>query len=240
MKPRSLIACYWLIFSIAIASAAPQAKIISISGEVKVRRGVEEDWHRAAVGMALENLDTILALEGAEVVLQLGDGATFRLGGNAILDIADLRKMTERELFLYLMSEKIGSIPPREEKSRLRVADVSVVHGESKAESSRDAGSTGNTHRVQETNGAKALYVQQFYPNAIVRLHKILAKYPDNEDCGEIHFLLGKSFEALGDSGQAIDAYQTAIKESKAAQCENTEAERRAEESLKSIEKLKR
>jgi hypothetical protein len=238
---NKVVTIFFFLFAwTQIAGAAPEAKIISLSGEVKIRRGVEEEWHHAAVGMLLENLDTILTLEGAEVVLELGDGTTFRLGSNAILDIADLRKMTEREMFLYLMSEKIGRIPPRQEKTRLRIADVSVVHGEPKTESSGSAAGGPDDNRwVQETNGAKALYAQQYYPNTIVRLHKILAKYPNLDDCGEIHFFLGKSFEALSKPGQAIDAYQAVIARSEEAGCENPEAKRRADEARKVIERLK-
>jgi tetratricopeptide (TPR) repeat protein len=218
----------------------PEAKIVSISGEVKIRRGVEEDWHHAAVGMLLETLDTILTLERAEVVLELNDGATFRLGSNAMLDVADLRKITERELFLYLMSEKIGKIPPRQEKTRLRVADVSVVHGESKAKSTGNAAGNSDDNRwVQEANGAKALYAQQYFPNAVVRLHKILAKYPDLNDCGEIYFLLGNAFEALNKPGQAIDAYQVVIEKSKEAACDGSEAKYWIEEAQKAMERLK-
>ena len=42
-----------------IVFASMQAKIISISGEVKIRRGVEEQWQEAELGMLLEEIDTI-------------------------------------------------------------------------------------------------------------------------------------------------------------------------------------
>jgi tetratricopeptide (TPR) repeat protein len=210
-------------------------KIISLSGEVKIRRGVEESWHHAAAGMLLEDVDTILTGEASAVVLELPEGGSFRLGGFAILDIADLKKITEREMFLFLMSEKVHQIPVRPEKAKLRIGNVSVVHGESKAGASQNQTEKDDSQNwVQETNGAKALYNQHYYPNAIVKLHKVLAKYPHREDCGEIHFYLGKAFEALDKTGQAVDAYQRVLERL----CENEASQQRAEETRRAIERL--
>jgi hypothetical protein len=104
----------------------------------KIRRGVEESWHWAVAGMMLEEIDTILTGEASAVVLETPDGATFRLGSSAILDIADLRKITEQEMFLYLMSQKINQIAPRQKKTHLRIGNVSAIHG-SKADPIRRA-----------------------------------------------------------------------------------------------------
>ncbi|MCI0698601.1 hypothetical protein L0337_42200 [candidate division KSB1 bacterium] len=229
--------CFFLLL-VDVAQSAPASavKIVSLSGEVKVRRGVEETWHPAAPGTSLEEIDTILTGEASAVVLETPDGATFRLSSYAILDIADLRKITEREMFLYLMSNKVNQIPTRQEKTRLRIGNVSTVHGEPKAGSSHRAAEKDESQSwIQETNGAKALYEQRYYPNAVVKLHKILAKYPNLEDCGEIHFYLGKAFEALGKPGQARDAYKTVLERL----CDNDVSKQRADEARQSIERLK-
>lgn len=235
LKPVRLLIFFTLSLC-QIASAAPAVKIISLSGEVKVRRGVEETWHHAITGMLLEDVDTILTGEASTVVLELPDGGSFRLGGFAILDIADLKKITEREMFLFLMAQKVHKIPLRPEKAKLRIGNVSVVHGESKAGSERNQSPKEYSQNwLQETNGAKALYDQHFFTNAIVKLHKVVAKYPDREDCGEIHFYLGKAFEALDKTGQAIEGYQNAL----ARLCENQVSQQRAAESRQAIERLK-
>jgi len=218
------------------AFAASSVKIISISGEVKVRRGVEESWQRAAAGMSLEEIDTILTGEASTVTLETQEGETFRLGSYAILDIADLRKITEREMFLYLMSQKVNQIPARPEKAKLRVGNVSAIHGESKAGAARNRSERDESQNwKQETNGARALYEQRYYPNAIVKLHKVLVKYPNREDCGEIHFYLGKSFEALKEPGQAAEAYKAALERL----CDHDLSQRHAQEARQALERLK-
>jgi hypothetical protein len=166
--------------------------------------------------------------------LETPDGATFRLSSYAILDIADLRKITEREMFLFLMSEKVNQIPPRQEKTRLRIGNVSVIHG-AKAGQAKSSAEDGSQIWIQESNGAKALYGQHYYPNAVVKLHKILAKYPNLEDCGEIHLYLGKAFEAMDKPGQAGDAYKMTLERL----CDDDVSKQRADEARQAIERLK-
>lgn len=236
---RSLAAFFILMSLWEVGQAAPAAKIIALNGEVKIRRGVEENWQAAAVGMLLESVDTILTFENATVVLELNEGTTFRLSGNTLLEMLDLRKITERELFLHLMSQKISKIPPADEKTRLRVGNVSAVHGEQKKASSGQIVDSGE-RRQQETNGAKALLAQRYHPNAILKFHQILAKYPNNDDCGEIQFYLGQAFEAINRPGQALDAYQAVIEQSRAANCDDEFAKQRlrvAQEKKKSLQK---
>jgi len=236
MFKKSLLAILALMCITESVFAKAAVKIIGISGEVKIRRGVEESWQRAVAGMALEEIDTILTGEASTVTLEIQEGETFRLGSYAILDIADLRKITEREMFLYLMSQKVNQIPDRPEKAKLRVGNVSAIHGESKAGAARDKAERDESPSwKQETNGAQALYEQRYYPNAVVKLHKVLAKYPNREDCGEIHFHLGKAFEALNKPGQAIDAYKIVLERL----CENDASKQRADETRQAIARLK-
>lgn len=241
MKTRITIGIVIIIMFAQITQAAMRVKIISLSGEVKVRRGVEETWHTATIGMLLEEIDTILTGKGATVMLEIFDKEIFKIGSNAFLDIGDLRKISEKELFLFLMSNKVNKIEPRKQKTQLRVGNVSVIHGESKA----DSESTSIEERVnedkwvQELNGAKDLYQGEYYSNAIVKLVKILAKYSNIQDCGKINFYLGKSFEAINKNGQAIDAYQAVIDRQKNQDCENVDAKTWLNESQKAIERLR-
>jgi len=213
MKARTLLTVFILVNFSHVTWAETKVKIAKASGEVKIRRGVEETWHPASAGIRLDEIDSILTGEGARVALETPDGKTFELGSNSILDIADLRRISERELFLFLMSKKINEIEPRQEKTKLRIGNVNVVHGELKSDS-QNTSKLANELWIFEKNGAKALFAQDYTTNAVLKLNKILLKYPNLNDCGEIHSYLGKGFEKLNKPGQAIDAYQTAIKRS--------------------------
>lgn len=215
-------------------------QITEIKGEVKVRRGLDENWQPAAVGMLLEDIDTILSLENAEVLLQIDTETKFRLVSNSVLDVGDLRKITERELFLYLTSEKINEIEPRKNKIKLRIPNVSVVHGEFRSKDQAVKVKSDSSWWKKEVNGAQALYNQAYYPNTVIKLHKILNKYPDIQDCGEVHFNLGRTLEALEKPGQALDAYQTALKRCELHHCDSEIAQKRIEIAQEAVKRLKK
>jgi hypothetical protein len=201
-----------LIFPMFLYGAG--VKIIKVKGDVQVRKGLEEIWQPAKTGMILEDIDTILSLEG-EVVLQLMQDMTFVLGRNAMLDIADLRIISKNDLFLLLMSNKVRKIESDSDRKGLKISNVTVVHAESKMTQMQNQG-PANTGQIFERalNGAKALYNQNYYTNTVVKLHQILSRFPDTIDCGEIHYYLGHSFENLSETGQAIDAYKESLKRS--------------------------
>jgi len=229
-----------IILFCQIQWAIAGAKIISLSGEVKVRRGMEETWHPAAVGMLLDDIDTILTGSNGSIQIETPDGIRFKLGSNAALDISDLRKISEKELFLYLMSKKLQKIEPPDEKTKLRIGNVSVVHGESKAKSDSSLlNISKQSFWSQEKNGAIALYDQKFYPNSIIKFHRILDKYSAIENCGEAHFYLGKAFEAIDNPGQAIDAYQHFITQHQEKSGNSEITNEQIREAQNAIEKLK-
>ena len=237
----SLITTLCLLGQAQLAVSKPGAKIISLSGEVKVRRGVNETWQPARIGMLLEDIDSILTGEASTVLLQTQQGNHFKLGGNAILDIADLRRITRKELFLYLMSEKVHRIEPRKEKTPLRIGNVSVVHGvrpETRKANRAVLGGQFDSWR-REVNGAKALLSQKLYPNTILKLRRIREKYAHVRDCGESQLYLGQAFEALEMHGQALDAYQAVLAEINAQGCEKPQARSRQHDARNAIDKLK-
>lgn len=186
-------------------------KIQLIKGDVRVRRGLDETWLPAGVGMDLEAMDTIFSGEASEVVLILEDGSRFILGGNAVLDISDLDRITERQLFLYLMSQKVGRLNVPESSQKIHITNVSVVRGSQITSDSLDQTFTQSRNWVLELNGAKALHHAKYYTNAIIKYCKILERYPSIDDEGEVYFLMGQSFEEIQEKGRAFDAYQKAL-----------------------------
>ncbi len=181
-----------------------------------VRFGLDESWQDAQIGAILKNIDTIMSAENGFVVLELEDGTQFDLGSNAILDIADIRIIHQRELFMFLMSQKIDNLEPGKEGTKVKVGNVSVVHGQSK-ESDKTVGVETEQEDWYpfEINGALALYDHKYYPNTIIKCLKIQNKYGQERDEGKIDYYIAKSFEELNDPGQARDAYKRALEEVK-------------------------
>jgi len=208
MKKKFILIVYFFLITFA-KGAEINVQIMSVSGEVKIRYGLEESWHKANNGVILKNIDTILTGENSETVLKINDQKTFILGSNAILDIAELRNIQEKELFLYLMSKKVEQIEAPDKKTRLRIGNVSVVHGSlnQKTDSTGIDSMQAKEWSVREKNGALALQLQKYYTNSIMKLHKVIDNYGYYINNGEIYFYIGHGFEAINQTGQAIDAY---------------------------------
>ena len=101
---------------------------------------------------------------------------------------------------------------------------------------------TENTpnNKLFETNGAKALFLHKYYPNAIVKFHGILQKYPDTNTCGEIQLYLGRSFEAINENGRALDAFETVIEAQNTNNCASSLSAAWKQEAALAIQRLKK
>jgi hypothetical protein len=237
---KKMLLIFAILLPLNILTGTTTARIIRLKGEVKIRQGVDENWQPAKLNMLLEEMDTILTGDDAIAELELVDGKKFALGSSAQLDIADLRTISEQELFLYLMSLKVKKIDQPRQKTNLRLGNVSVVHGESKVTSEDSSLSQPqSTLWIQEKNGAQALYENSFYPNSIIKLNKIITNYKTIDDCGEIHYLLGQSFEAIKNAGQAMDAYETVLSTYRTQNCASNSAKVHYEEAQQAIKRLK-
>jgi hypothetical protein len=200
----------------AVSGLEADVKIVEVKGNVMVRFGIEESWEKAQIGSILKNIDSILSGEDGQVILELEDRTQFKLGANAVLDIADIRTIQQRELFMYLMSQKIDKLETPNENTPVKVGNVSIVHGDSKqVQKSVEADSVKEDWYPFEINGALALYDHHYYPNTIIKFIKIQNKYDPSRDGGKIDYYIGKSFEAIDDGAQARDAYQRALDEYK-------------------------
>jgi hypothetical protein len=220
MKVKSihLILFGILVFNIC-TTWADEVKILSMKGEVKVRRGVEEFWQPAILGQFLENIDTILTGEKGEVILKLADGTEFCLGPNAIIDISDLRKISDRELFLFLTREKLNNVERRSEPTPLRIGNVSVIHGASRDTQKTSPTKLDDSAMEKTKNGIRALYQQDYHPNVIMKVKKVSQSELFKDNCGEFHYYLGSSLETLEKTGQATEVYHDVVTKHKNSEC---------------------
>jgi hypothetical protein len=216
------IICLFIIyiFSAHLSSLSADVRIKTLKGEVKVRRGIEETWQQARRGDVLKETDTILTGAQSHIDITLESGKVVQLKSETMLDIIDLRNITEQDLFVYLMSLKVKKIKSSDTNKKIRIGNVSVIHGESKSKAGTTAEEPVDLDRsMQEKNGADALYTNALYPNAIIKLHKLLVKYSHLDDCGELHYYLAKSFQVIQKKGQAMDAYRIAIDKNSNDRC---------------------
>ncbi|MEL6821059.1 MAG: hypothetical protein AAFP70_04800 [Calditrichota bacterium] len=209
---------------------AEEARIVQLNGDVQIRRGLDEDWSKAKNDMLLKEIDTILTGESGQVVLELSDGRQFSLRSNSILDIADLRKISEKELFLFLMRQKVDRLEDREAPAQLKLGKVSVVHGNKSKQQQAAEHTKGNNEFVRESNGVSALYEHGFFSNVIIKAHRILDRKPEISECTMIYEQLAEALEAVEKPEQAKQQFKAALEH--AQKCGDSESAARYKEAL--------
>jgi hypothetical protein len=183
-------------------------EIVKSTGSVQVRRGLDEQWLLTHNGAVLREMDSIATGPESQVTLHSSEGTAFTLGANAMIDMADLRRITEQEMFLFIMSQKIEKLAAPGKKTGLEIGSVSVIHGDNKAVDA--TARVDAVALVKEMNGAQALQQQRFFTNAVVKYHKLLPQDRQPLRQSLIRYELGCCFEQLQQPGQALDAFQTA------------------------------
>jgi len=194
-----------IMLSTVVAPYASTIRITKIQGEVQVRHGLEEGWSLAKAGMNLEYLDSIMTGPESSVTIETEEGYDFSLGPLSMIDVADLRRLSQREMFLFIMGQKIERLKPAGEGTKLEIGSVSTVHGENKS-STPVIGSQPDSDE-KELNGARALQHHRFFTNAIVKYHKMLRAHQALAGCGIIQQELAFCFEKIQQPGQALDFY---------------------------------
>src|SRR5437867_10688920 len=92
----------FLFFLLIANSVKAEIKVISLKGEVFVRRDVQEEWVPVAVGDVLKPDDS-MRLDGKSSAAILIDGTkTLMIPELVILDLSDVRELTQEELLLKL------------------------------------------------------------------------------------------------------------------------------------------
>ncbi len=237
IKPTFLgILIIFILLAVQLQFAA-SARIIDMSGEVNVRLGVDENWQPAQFNLLLEDIDTIWTGEDGTTVLELNNGQQFQLSANSMLDIADLKKIDEQELFLILMKMKLGKLEIKNEKTPLRLGTVSVVHGASQDTSELPVSASIPALLEPMKNGIRDLFQQSYYPNTILKIEKFYNQYSNIQDCGELQYYLGHSFESIGQPGQAADAYNRVVQGNE-EECQQTQWATLASQGMERINNL--
>jgi hypothetical protein len=108
-----------------------------MQGDVSVRQGVTEVWTRAAVGDVLRPDDTMKTgpKGSAVLIVSMGNGTFKRitLPPEVIVDMSDIRELSQDELMLKLTMEKVRSSPYEWKNEDLQVPNAAVIHGTDKS-----------------------------------------------------------------------------------------------------------
>jgi len=180
-----------LLFGAAMAAragndSARQDNIVieKLQGDVTVRHGVTEGWTQVAVGDVLRPDDSMkTGKKGTALLLvQKGTGDTMKsrkltLPSEVILDISDVRELSQEELMLKLTMEKVRASSYEWKRDEMRIPNASVVHGQ---DQSRSALPGENDLQTGEflLNGTHVLFDNGFYSTCALKVMELFRLYP--------------------------------------------------------------
>lgn len=194
---------------------AGEIRIEKISGDVSVRHGVTEVWTKAAPGDLLRPDDTMKTGKKGRAILVTTSSAEasaahkrIDLPGEVIVDMSDIRDLSQEELMLKLTMEKVRASSYQWKQDELKIPNAPVIHGEDK----RSAGALKENSiatGILELNGARVLFNNGFYATCALKGMEVFREFPPL--AGEFHnrILVAEALEKANLRGEALSEYAT-------------------------------
>ena len=199
-----------LLLSCVIAAHAGSITIQKMNGDVTVRHGVTEEWTTVAAGDALRPNDSMRTGKtgSATLLVQEGSGGSMRrlaLPADVIVDMSDVRELTQEELMLKLTMQKVRATPEPDRNGGPQISNAAVMHG-------TDAGRGAiaeNDPQVGRSllNGAKVLLENGFSATAVLRTMEVFRLFPSLAGIVDNRLALAGAMEKANLRGEAVTEY---------------------------------
>jgi hypothetical protein len=182
----------------------------AVKGTVEVRRGVMEEWRKIKVGDLLKPEDSMRTGPGSSATIEI-EKRKLVVPELTILDISDVRQLTQEDFLLKLAMENILAVPPRE-KDELEIPSATVIHGENKSKTAVLPPSDGKVGEMQ-LHGARVLYDNTYYATSILKSKETLRTHPEVRSNYDARFTVAMAFEKMKLTKEAITEYSLLSKE---------------------------
>lgn len=181
-------------------------KVLAARGEVLVRHGVQEGWNPVTVGDVLKPEDSIELRKSSSATILMNEKETITIPELVVIDLSDLRMLTQDELLLKLAMEDVRAIPPRDENDALSIPRVTTIHGSNKV-ATADAGQVVGDSGEKQLRGAKVLYEHKYFATCVLRAKVLFRLYPDLSSKFDMRMMVASAFEKIDLYGEALDEY---------------------------------
>ncbi len=209
MKQRGSLIC---LLACGFALAQAQDIVVQrLQGDVAVRHGVTEVWTQVAVGDALRPDDTMKTGRKGTAILAVpikssGGVKRIALPPEVIVDLSDVRELSQEELMLKLTMERVRASSYQWKNDELRIPNAAVVHG-----ADRSAGAPLALNDpgpgILQWNGARVLYDNGFYSTCALKAMELFRLYPTVGTKFENHIMVAEALEKASLRGEALSEY---------------------------------
>jgi len=200
-----------VLFFLVSQCLSEEILVQKIQGDVSVRHGVAETWMKVRVGDVLRPDDTMKTGKRASAIIVTSrEGNPVKkkimLPEEVMLDLSDIRDLSQEELMLKLTMEKIRASSFEWKNAEMNVPKIRVEHGPNKSPS---APATFGDLQVGtfQLNGTRVLYENGFYPTCALKAMDVLRRYPLLKEKFENRFLVAEALEKANLRGEALNEY---------------------------------
>jgi hypothetical protein len=209
MKTALVVAALFL----AVPATAGEIVVQKMQGAVSVRHGVTETWTKVVSGDVLRPDDTMkTGKKGSAVIVvpssiaSAGTSRTVVLPGDVIVDMSDIRDLSQEELMLKLTMEKVRASSYQWKSDDLRIPSAAVVHGADKSSDlalSESDPATG----VLQLNGAHVLFENGFFATCALKGMEVFRLYPPLGKEFRSRMMVAEALEKANLRGEAVNEY---------------------------------
>src|ERR1041385_8228909 len=201
-----------LICLMATVALRADIKVISVKGDVQVRRGMSEQWQSLAKGDILKPEDSMKSGKKSTAVMQIDEGKKIVLPELAIIDCSDLKKLSQEELLLMLAMERVRSVPSRNARDEFSIPRTTTVHGENM--NVVESGLAGNSEiGLLQLNGTRVLHDQGFYATCVLKAKEVFRLNPDLMKLVNFRLVVADALEKMKLRGEALSEYNSLKRE---------------------------
>jgi len=187
-------------------------KVIAAKGNVYVRHNVEEQWVPVSVGDVLKPEDSMRLDQKSTATIVIDGNKKLTLPELVIVDLSDLRMLTQEDLLLKLAMEHIRSIPIDKRDNEFKITRTTSVHSPSKENKPVRITVKRELGELQ-LNGTKVLYDNGFYATCVLRAKEVFRLFPDLSKRFDGRLLIGTALEMLKLNGEAFGEYTSLLEE---------------------------
>lgn len=195
-----------ILFILSGSFSTAQITIKRIKGGVELRHGVSEEWVKGYVGDLLTPDITMKTGKNSSVTILSPEKQPITIPELTILEVGDLRRMSQEELLLKLAMEDVRSIPPQENPGEMKIPNTTIIHGKNRPMPDVTT-RRQNGFREMEVRGTKVLYDNAFYPTCILRAKEMIEVYPELKPKFEFRAMIAGALERTKLRGQALNEY---------------------------------
>jgi hypothetical protein len=195
---------------LAIPLLAGDFTVKTVKGNVEVRKGVMEEWKKVRVGDLLKPEDSMRTGPGSTATIE-ADKRKLTIPEMTILDISDVRQLSQEDFLLKLAMQNILAVPPRE-RDELSIPSATVLHGDNASKTNTPVFPDTMVGEM-ELHGARVLFENSYYATSILKSKETLRTHPELKANFDARLTVATAFEKMKLNKEAVTEYSLLARE---------------------------